>query len=143
MLWWQPTVLSSATSPSCAAACPPCCPHSGVPSPTSSAALAALTITASQLPFRRMRSRRVSRVKYRTCLVLTIPTWLSWWIGRGTSEEIHGRRWAKTLSITNKMLPEQEDRINTPKDSSGQPSIWHDIYKKMHCPGPPFTLYVL
>jgi hypothetical protein len=34
------------------------------------------------------------------------------------------------------MLRGYDDQIDT-EDSSGQPSVWRDIYRKMRYPGPP------
>jgi hypothetical protein len=39
-------------------------------------------------------------------------------------------------STTNRMLRERDDQIDA-EDSSGQPSVWRDVYRKMRCPGPP------
>lgn len=39
-------------------------------------------------------------------------------------------------STTNGMLRELHEQVSA-KESSGQPSIWRDVYKKMRCPGPP------
>jgi hypothetical protein len=39
-------------------------------------------------------------------------------------------------STTNTMLREWDDQANT-EESSGQPSVWRDVYRVMRCPGPP------
>ncbi|EGD96536.1 hypothetical protein TESG_03976, partial [Trichophyton tonsurans CBS 112818] len=41
-----------------------------------------------------------------------------------------------TGSVTKTMLAEQDAQIDA-ECSSGGPSVWRDVYKKMHCPGPP------
>lgn len=41
-----------------------------------------------------------------------------------------------TSSRTSRMLRELDDQIDA-EDSSGQPSVWRDVYRKMRCPGPP------
>lgn len=39
-------------------------------------------------------------------------------------------------STSNRMLCDLDDQIDA-EESSAQPSLWRDVYKKMRCPGPP------
>ncbi|PGG97887.1 hypothetical protein AJ79_09059 [Helicocarpus griseus UAMH5409] len=41
-----------------------------------------------------------------------------------------------TRSVTKAMLAEQESQLDA-EHSSGGPSVWRDVYKKMRCSGPP------
>lgn len=41
-----------------------------------------------------------------------------------------------TSSVTNRMLRERDNQIDA-EVSSGQPSVWREVYRKMRCPGPP------
>jgi hypothetical protein len=43
-------------------------------------------------------------------------------------------------SATQQMLGERAMQIDAEEESSGQPSIWRDVYSLMHCPGPPCYL---
>jgi hypothetical protein len=38
------------------------------------------------------------------------------------------------------MLAERELQLNAEEESSGQPSIWREVYSLMRCPGPPSNL---
>ncbi|CZR65341.1 uncharacterized protein PAC_15241 [Phialocephala subalpina] len=43
-------------------------------------------------------------------------------------------------SITQQMLTERAEQLDAEQESSGQPSIWRDVYNLMRCPGPPCHL---
>lgn len=38
------------------------------------------------------------------------------------------------------MLTERTLQLDAEEESSGEPSIWRDVYKLMRCPGPPCNL---
>lgn len=44
------------------------------------------------------------------------------------------------VSIPQRMLAERELQLNAEEESSGQPSIWREVYSLMRCPGPPSNL---
>ncbi|KAI9778682.1 MAG: hypothetical protein M1839_007913 [Geoglossum umbratile] len=43
-------------------------------------------------------------------------------------------------STTQQMLTERATQLDAEEESSGQPSIWQDVYSLMRCPGPPCHL---
>jgi hypothetical protein len=43
-------------------------------------------------------------------------------------------------SITKQMLSERAEQLDGEQESSGQPSVWRDVYSLMRCPGPPCHL---
>ena len=45
-----------------------------------------------------------------------------------------------STSATQQMLGERAMQIDAEEESSGQPSIWRDVYNLMRCPGPPCHL---
>ena len=44
------------------------------------------------------------------------------------------------VSTTQRMLAERESQLDAEEQSSGQPSIWREVYSVMRCPGPPCNL---
>jgi len=43
-------------------------------------------------------------------------------------------------SITKQMLAKQAEQLGGEQETSGQPSVWRDVYSFMRCPGPPCHL---
>jgi hypothetical protein len=52
------------------------------------------------------------------------------------------KSWVKKgpVSTTQRMLAERELQLNAEEESSGQSSIWQEVYSLMRCPGPPSNL---
>ena len=42
--------------------------------------------------------------------------------------------------VTQQMLHERTAQLEAEQDSSGQPSIWRNVYNLLRCPGPPCNL---